>query len=243
MQVVRFESYSQGKVKLLGFFILAGLACILFSIFGSQHLPIKDSTARLAAIAIPFLVGGYLVQIPLSSYLKNWSGNRSEDLTEKALASLGDDYVLVRNWKPRSDKGDIDLILFGSFGAVILECKFSSKKIECNEDKWHVVLDRGYRKPIKSYSNQLKRQIALASKSVPAPVTGTIVFNDSAKFELKNPTVSIIKRKEVMKFITELGSGNHTGQELWEKAKATAEAAELKHQEAQAKKKDRTLPK
>jgi len=228
MRTVRFKSYSQDRKRLHGILLIVGLALVFLSFVPMQWKAIEDSSVRVLSGLVVMAIGVALVGAATKPYLNNFAGDRSENRIEKLLEKLGDDFVLVRNWKPYADKGDIDLILFGSFGAVILESKFSSVPVECKEDKWFVVLERGYRKPIKSYSNQLKSQIELASKFIPAPVTGAVVFNRRANLNLNLTTVTVINQNQVLDWISRLGTGPHSAEALWETAKAAAEAADAK---------------
>lgn len=167
----------------------------------------------------PFKLAAYLV-VPfffasLTGYMKHWSGSSQELTILRELSSLGDEYLCVTNMPVPGGGGDIDLILYGPHGALVIESKCYAIEAGCEGDKWFLVRDGGRRQPIKSVSNQLKRNSKaldrfLQSKSNHTTVGGAIVFNRNANLKLMSPTEKVLRVGELLPFIAQLPPAKQT---------------------------------
>lgn len=136
--------------------------------------------------------------------LNPWFGQRGEDLTARLLSNLNDDYCLIRNLQLGEKQGDIDFVLLGPFGALVLEQKANTVPIRCQGDDWSYKVSPTYWKRMKSYSRQLKRNVKAVQKLIKAPCYGAVVFNDRVTLTVTDPTVDIIRRKELLRYIQAL---------------------------------------
>lgn len=151
-------------------------------------------------------------------------GDQGENLIEEALMDLGEDYILIRNWVPPTtskNQGDVDFVLLGPFGILVIEAKTFTVATKCVGDKWFVKRENGTWRPIKSISRQLERNVRAASRAFDSKARGVVVFNDRANLKLDAPTVEVIRRRELVGLVrTQLDSGvdaNH----MWKAFEST----------------------
>lgn len=143
-------------------------------------------------------------------------GDKGERRTLALLGGLSDDYTALTNWVvPGTKQGDIDLLVTGPHGVLVVEIKTYASPVASDGDKWYSVKENGYRKPIKSLSNQTKRngavvQKLLRSKGLQVPVHTVLVFNDKAEINCSNPTVPILHRGALQNYILRLPSAGTT---------------------------------
>lgn len=113
-----------------------------------SHLPTGTLYIYLAALAV-FVLG-------LTSFERGVNyllGERGENDVAQSLGTVLDDrYTLIRNLVLPDEKADIDGVLVGPFGILVLEVKnFNSRDIyKCEGDKWF------YRKPGQRYRTMQK---------------------------------------------------------------------------------------
>lgn len=203
MKVIEHPSFARAKAKRLfkvatisGGLVLAGLT------IGQIHKPL--AIAGLSTLPFTFLV----FTTSLKGAINARQGQRGEDLTTKTLSSLSDDYCLIRNLQLDEKQGDIDFVLVGPFGALVLEQKAISVPIRCQGDKWSYQVSPTFWKVTKSYSRQLKRNIKTVAKLIKAPCYGAIVFNDRVDLTASEPTVEVMRRKDLLNFIQKLPTQN-----------------------------------
>ena len=110
----------------------------------------------------------------------------------------------------------MDLMLLGPHGILVIESKCYANDTKCEGDKWFVkVGDRGYWKPTKSVSSQLrgsiqrvKRALGSELKKSKVPVTGVIVFNNRATLDVATCPEPLIRQREVLDFVRRLPGAN-----------------------------------
>ncbi|MBS1707301.1 MAG: NERD domain-containing protein [Armatimonadetes bacterium] len=156
--------------------------------------------------------------ISIKMWLAFATGARGERLTERALAALDDRYLLIRNWVPPYGKktGDIDQVLLGPHGALVMEIKNYNRATKCEGDTWFVEAgDHGYWQPKKSLSSQLRGNIRKVAKRLPGKTSGVLVFNDSADLTLIDPQVTILRRRELLDHVASLPDRGCTADGLW----------------------------
>lgn len=144
---------------------------------------------------------------------RSWSdGDTGEWRVVRALRGLSDEYTLVRNWViPGAEQGDIDLLVLGPHGVLVLEVKNYRAKYECDGDDWVNVKENGYRKRMKSPSRQLaKNSRAVQSFLVKSGWQGTVhsalVIPPRADVRIAGASVTILDWKALPQHIRALPS-------------------------------------
>jgi hypothetical protein len=152
--------------------------------------------------------------VPLATfyfYLRKYriynGGYQGEKTVAKRLSkTLSDKYTLINDLYLGSG-GDIDHIILGPNGIFVLETKNWSGKITCNGDEWH----RTGKPNVGSPSCQAKRNAAKIRNIIDASPTlnstgiwveAIVVFtNKNASLQLNNPTVPILRLKQLTNYI------------------------------------------
>lgn len=213
MQVIRFSSFAKTKVTRLvrlGLYLL-GLAVVL-GLGAWLYLPWR----------LYLMLGAFLAFVRATAYfnaaLNPWFGNKGEDRLEETLASLDDRYLLVRNWVPvvgEKSRGDIDFLLLGPHGALVIEVKTFSVATKCDGDKWQIQRPNGSWRWIKSPSRQLSGNVNVVAKLLKIRAHGALVFNDRADLKTCSPTVTVVRRKQLLETIHSLPEAGHKAEALW----------------------------
>jgi len=144
-----------------------------------------------------WLLATWAVIVPLVVAL-GWAGSQSqgeagENAALNALCGVGDDYIAITNFKiPGYERiGDLDIVLAGPVGVVVVEVKNLRGPWRVDGDRWVSMGDRGpgLRRGV---GGQLKGQVkALASflgrAGAPCRVIGLIAVNSNAAIEIASP--------------------------------------------------------
>ena len=138
-------------------------------------------------------------------------GAEGEEAVLHALRGLPDDYTAVASFVvPGTRQGDIDLLLLGPAGVLVVEVKSYTGRCGCHGDAWFAVRDDGTRQPLRgSVSRQLKRgRKAVAHYLVDcdcaAPVHAVAVFRPGVQLDLTHPTVPIVAQDALREHILAL---------------------------------------
>ncbi len=199
MRIIEYPSYARTKANRL--FRIAAVA-FGFVVLGLTLGQIHEPLVFYGFISLPF--SGLVFFSTLKRAFNAWQGQSGEDRTARVLRNLSDDYCLIRNMQLGEKHGDIDFVLLGPFGALVLEQKANTVAIRCQGDDWSYKVSPTYWKRMKSYSHQLKRNVKAVQKLIKAPCYGAVVFNDRVTLTVNNPTVDIIRRKELLRYIQAL---------------------------------------
>ena len=108
--------------------------------------------------------------------------SRGAEGEEAALHALPDDYTAVANFVvPGTRQGDLDLIVLGPAGVLVVEVKSYQGGCACHGDSWFVVHADGSRQPLRgSVSRQLKRgRKAVARYLVDCDVSVPVIMQDA----------------------------------------------------------------
>jgi hypothetical protein len=135
----------------------------------------------------------------LRNYNRYHRGTEGEDAVLQTLRGLPDCYTAIANFvAPGTHQGDMDLLVLGPAGILVIEVKSYTGRYACHGDTWFSVHPDGSRRPLRgSVSRQLKR----AGKSVghylvdcdmTAPIHTVAVFRAGVELDLTRPTVSIL---------------------------------------------------
>ncbi|MBX3119171.1 MAG: NERD domain-containing protein [Fimbriimonadaceae bacterium] len=205
MKVVRFPSWAERRRR------NRGIACIaILSVGLIAWLTIGFTTKQPLWLYFVGLGAMALAGRLSSSVFSCGLGASGEKRAETAISSLDDRHCLIRNWTPDDSGGDIDLLLLGPFGTLVVECKTYSVPVRCDGDRWTCRLHTGEWRKIGSHSQQLARNVSRIKRLTGGPVYGVIVFNDRADLAVKSPTAEIIRRRELLDHVKALPEAKHT---------------------------------
>ena len=135
----------------------------------------------------------------LRAYNRYSRGTEGEDAVLHALRGLPDAYTAIANFvAPGTRQGDLDLLVLGPAGVLVIEIKSYTGRYTCHGDSWFAIHMDGTRQPLRgSVSRQLKRgrkAVAhyLVDCDVSVPVHAVAVFRPGVQLELTHPTVPIV---------------------------------------------------
>ncbi len=124
------------------------------------------------------------------------------------LRGLPEAYTAVANFVPPGTRqGDMDLLVLGPAGVLVLEVKSYTGRFACSGDGWFSVGPDGTRRPLRgSVSRQLKRagkSVAhyLVDCDVQAPIHTAAVFRAGAELELHRPTVAVVREDALRDYV------------------------------------------
>lgn len=209
MGIIEHSSFARAKAKRL--FRVAGITTLVA--IAAAGVAWANEPARLYGGIFAFFVIAFAAQVFTRGF-NAWLGQSGEDRTSKTLSSLSDDYTLIRNLQLGEKLGDIDFVLLGPFGALVLEQKTNTVPMRCQGDNWSYQVKPTYWKRVKSYSRQLKKNVNAVERLIKAPCYGAIVFNNGVELTVSEPTVEIICRKDLLKHIQTLPTKNYSAEKL-----------------------------
>lgn len=144
----------------------------------------------------------------LRAYNRYSRGAEGEDAVLHALRGLPDGYTAIANFvAPGTRQGDLDLLVLGPAGVLVIEIKSYTGRYACHGDSWFAIHSDGTRHPLRgSVSRQLKRgrkAIAhfLVDCDVSAPVHAVAVFRPSVQLELAHPTIPVVLQDALCQYI------------------------------------------
>lgn len=164
------------------------------------------------AIAFPTLFSATLLGVRnrIRSLVRTQKGRLGERLVTNLLARLPDDYCLV-NDLVLGTRGNIDHVLVGPCGVVVIETKRVSGHIRCDGDSWW----RNNR-PVKSYSKQAKAAAIavkhfLETRYPKTPyVEAIVVFTDPlCRLDINRAQVTAVRYSELLAVVHELARRHH----------------------------------
>jgi hypothetical protein len=200
---------------------------------GGQYLEEREQglwllltmTLAFTAVALMMLVGNYgtslmwfglpplLASIPLGRVVVRRlssvrKGRLGERLVISLLRRLPDDYWLINDVTLEGGRGNIDHVLVGPCGVVVIETKRLAGHIRCSGDDWYV---NGY--PRKSVSEQVK-SAAIAVRHflaerhpqlAPTWVESIIVFTHPlCRLKIDRARAIVVRYSELLKVVLEL---------------------------------------
>lgn len=166
-----------------------------------------------AFAAAAFLsLGGVQAGVRALRNFNRWHrGTEGEDAVLHTLRCLPDTYTAVANFvAPGTRQGDMDLLVLGPAGILIIEVKSYTGRYACHGDAWFSVHADGTRRPQRSsVSRQLKRAgkaVAhyLVDCEVSVPLHTVAVFRAGADLELTRPTVPIVREQALRDYVLAL---------------------------------------
>ncbi len=204
MKVIRHPRHADHVMRIEGSLAVGGVGGGLLLWTQAAHF------GGYAFAAAAFLsLGGVQAGIrALRNYNRWHRGAEGEEAVLHTLRGLPDPYTAIVNFVPPGTRqGDMDLLVLGPAGVLVIEIKSYTGRFACSGDQWFSVGPDGTRRPLKgSVSRQLKR----AGKSVAhyfvdcdvqAPIHTTAVFRAGAELELTRPTVSIVREDALRDYV------------------------------------------
>lgn len=221
MQILRqggeyLEAQEYWRWVALAVVAVAALVILAAALRDTAILRLPPSLTTLAPILVVVLIASRAIRRIVPRIRAARKGRLGERLVTGLLARLPDDYYLVNDIVLRA--GDIDHVLTGPCGVVVIETKRVAGQIHCVGDAWFV---NGRR--VKSYSRQAKAaaiavRTLLASRH-PKLRTGferaVVVFtNPLCEVRVDRAEVAVARFSELIPLITELGRAGQMDQRL-----------------------------
>jgi hypothetical protein len=137
MRVVRYRSLTQ--MMAVGTLVVLGVGVLVFLMTRG----LMAGSGWLQLLPIGALIVGLKALDWQWSWVKGWVGERS--LLHR-LQALGDGWTAITNFVPSDEKrGDVDLMLVGPPGVIVIEAKTYSGVIVHDRGAWHRVQSNGWR--------------------------------------------------------------------------------------------------
>lgn len=133
-----------------------------------------------------------------------WRGHRGEVLVQRILERLDERHVCLTNFTPPIQHGDIDMVVLGPFGVLVIEVKAYSQPLRCVGDKWAALRPNGTWRTIKSATDQLQRNVKRMQKVTRAPVAAALVVGDFLPLLCNEPTVPVLRRRNLLEHVAQL---------------------------------------
>jgi hypothetical protein len=198
------EQESRGW-RALAMITVALLLAAIVGVLGQRSSAIVRFLAL--AITVALLVhAGRALRTVLRRLRATRKGRLGEQLTTQLVSRLSDDYYLINDLVLA--RGNIDHVLVGPTGILVVETKRVAGEIACHGDCWTV---NG--RPVKSYSKQAKAG-ALAVKAFLAThhpelrheyVHAAVVFTDPlCRVTVRNAQVAVVRFSELLALIAAL---------------------------------------
>jgi len=147
----------------------------------------------------------------LRNFNRYHRGTEGEDAVLHTLRGLPDCYTAVANFvAPATRSGDMDLLILGPAGILVIEVKSYTGRYACHGDAWFTLYPDGSRRPLRgSVSRQLKRAgkaVAhyLVDCDISVPIHTVAVFRAGAELTLTRPTVPIVREHTLLDYVLAL---------------------------------------
>jgi hypothetical protein len=221
MQVLRqggeyLEAQEYWRWVTLAVAAVAVLAALAIALRDSVILGLPLSLVAIAPILLVLPVASRVLRRIVLRIRAARKGRLGERLVTDLLARLPDEYYLVNDIVLGA--GNVDHVLTGPCGIVVIETKRTAGQIRCEEDQWFI---NGRR--TKSYSRQATAG-AIAVKTFLASrhpelrtvfVRAVVVFTDPlCELRVERAEVAVARFSELLPLITELGRSRQMDQAL-----------------------------
>ena len=200
MKVIRHARHADGIMRIEGTLAVAGVGggILLWAQAGRWDGYVCAVFAFLA------LLGVRVGFCALRTYNRYQRGAAGEDAVLAALRGLPETYTAITNFvAPGTRQGDIDLVILGPAGILVVEIKAYTGEYGCHGDTWFRVHPDGSCPPLRSsVSRQLKRarkavQHYLVDYDAAAPVHAVAVFRPGVTLHLTHPTVPVVLQSDL----------------------------------------------
>ena len=184
---------------------LVGLALLITAMVG---LSVGGWPVAIAAGALVLAAAKGVVAKIIRRLRATRKGRLGEGLTSQLIARLPDDYYLIND--VAAQHGNIDHVVVGPCGILVIETKRVAGEIACDGDRWSV---KG--RPVRSWSKQAKagavavktllrtRCEELREEYVKAAV---VLVDPRCRVKVNRATVAVVRFSELLPLIMSLGS-------------------------------------
>ncbi len=212
MKVIRHPRHADHVMRIEGALAVGGVGGGLLLWTQAAHFG-----GYMFAAAAFFSLGGVQAGIRALRNFNRWHrGAEGEDSVLHTLRGLPGGYTAVANFVPPGTRsGDMDLLVLGPAGVLVIEVKSYTGRFACSGDQWFSVLPDGVHRPLRgSVSRQLKRAGKLVAHylvdcDTHAPIHTVAVFRAGAELELTRPTVPVIREDALRAHILALPPASH----------------------------------
>ncbi len=183
---------------------------LMVSMGGVAASAIAGAIAHPNAGLLGLLITGVLASSAYAKLTRVRKGIRGEHLVTTLLQTLPDEYFLVNDVVLPRGRGNIDHVLIGPFGVMVIETKHYGGVISCRRDRWFV---SGH--PIRNISKQVTEG-AISVKDLLGQrypelrdstlrwVEGVVVFtNPLGRLVIDRPGPTIVRYSELLTLIFE----------------------------------------
>jgi len=186
-------------LNFLSIALVAGVSCFVVGLLVHPVLSL-----------IPLFAASPLARRQYSAAARYRKGSLGEDLVSSLLSGLSDEFYLINDIKLPGHRGNIDHVLVGPCGVVVIETKHYRGLIRCDRDRWFV---NG--RPVRDISRQVTSAAIAVRKSLhgqcsawPASgqkwVDSVVVFtNPLCRLEVNRPGPSIVRYSQLLTLIRE----------------------------------------
>ena len=213
MKVIAHPSKTRRNALVLGSLMLAALCSLPVYFVISPHLGGYSSLVAVAIVLALLRIG-----VEIAPTARNWvQGYAGERRVLTELQPLPDEYVAVTNYVvPGTKQGDVDLLLIGPMGLLVVEIKTYPGRIVYENGKWQRVQTNGWKTPLKSVSGQVKRNrqavaahVKQEQARIPAlrgniPVQPLLVFVGTDALETGALDMPALRVRDVLNYVQTL---------------------------------------
>jgi len=204
VRVIQDVAYETRRSRRLGVGIVVASAAAA----GVLALSQPDQTMWLGAVlAVSTLLGVHRL---VPSFARGMGRRRERSVLER-LQELSDDYSVRTDWSvPGVAKGEVDAVVFGPHGVLLLELRTLEPDVVCEGDKWFAVRSDGTRRLLRSLSNQLRDnrksvERYLRRQGIAVPVLEAMIVSDRSG-ELRGATAPVVRDYEIAAYVHGLPS-------------------------------------
>lgn len=184
---------------------VAGICVVIVSLLWTNH-----RVLTMPVFAFVFLAATMLLSAAVP-YVRTWGvGYFGERIVHRSLNRLPDAYRAVTNFVvPGTKQGDVDLLLLGPMGIVVVEIKTYEGHILYEDGRWWKVQDNGWKTRIKNVSSQVKSNARAVSKYIAGeqrsgqkiPIHPAVVILRAYRVEADNLDLPILRRAELADYV------------------------------------------
>lgn len=212
MKIVRHPRHADKVMRIEGALAVGGVGGGVLLWAEAAHLGSYEFGGYGFAAAAFLSLGGVQAGVrALRNYNRYCRGSEGEDAVLHTLRGLPDSCTAVANFvAPGTKQGDMDLLVLGPAGILVIEVKSYTGRYACDGDLWFSVAPDGARRPLRgSVSRQLKRagkavRHYLVDCDLSVPVHTAAVFRAGAELDLTRPTVPIVAESALLGYILAL---------------------------------------
>lgn len=181
--------------------LVAGGVCIVVSMAGLNMF------ATGLICTVPAALASIFLDRVLDKHINHFRGYRAEDDVVKALSSLSDDYIYIANHK-KDNGGDIDGLLLGPHGVLVIESKYFGRPQRCVGQEWFFEVAgkeaRGRNPCRQALWNKRTLARKINAQRLYADIHCVVVTNDDVKLDCVDPLTPVVRRGELLAHIKSL---------------------------------------